>query len=299
MNRFVIAAVPRLRARGVPVHATPLTRRHPPQPAAASSDRRSTCLITSGRVVDGTGAPWFRADVGIIGDRIGEIGQLADRKAKTAHRRIESRRLAGLHRHARPVRVQRPRRSARGQQDHAGHHDGDHRRGIVDRAAQRCAGQGGAADLRPLQGRARFPDAERILRAPREESAGDQRRHLRRRRRRSRLRARQRPEGGGAGRSRGDEEARRAGDAAGRARRQHVAAIRAGPLRHDRRDRRARESREAVRRHLHLAPAIGVRPDHGVARRSVRGGRARQHSGGGVAPQDRVQGELGTHGARC
>ena len=39
-------------------------------------------LITGGRVVDGTGAPWFRADVGIIGDRIAEIGQLSGRAAK-------------------------------------------------------------------------------------------------------------------------------------------------------------------------------------------------------------------------
>jgi dihydroorotase/N-acyl-D-amino-acid deacylase len=40
-------------------------------------------LIVNGRVVDGTGAPWFRADVGIIGDRIAAIGQLAGREAKT------------------------------------------------------------------------------------------------------------------------------------------------------------------------------------------------------------------------
>jgi dihydroorotase/N-acyl-D-amino-acid deacylase len=40
-------------------------------------------LITGGRVVDGTGAPWFRADVGITGDRITAIGQLAGRDAKT------------------------------------------------------------------------------------------------------------------------------------------------------------------------------------------------------------------------
>ena len=39
-------------------------------------------LISNGRVVDGTGAPWFRADIGITGDRIAAIGQLADRDAK-------------------------------------------------------------------------------------------------------------------------------------------------------------------------------------------------------------------------
>ena len=40
-------------------------------------------LITNGRVVDGTGAPWFRADIGINGDRITAIGALAGRKATT------------------------------------------------------------------------------------------------------------------------------------------------------------------------------------------------------------------------
>ena len=40
-------------------------------------------LITNGRVVDGTGAPWYRADVGITGDRITAIGRLDGRDAKT------------------------------------------------------------------------------------------------------------------------------------------------------------------------------------------------------------------------
>lgn len=51
----------------------------PAQPASEAFD----VLITNGRIVDGTGAPWFRGDVGIIGDRIAAIGQLSGREAKT------------------------------------------------------------------------------------------------------------------------------------------------------------------------------------------------------------------------
>lgn len=39
-------------------------------------------LLTGGRVVDGTGAPWFTADVGVIGDRIAAIGRLSDANAR-------------------------------------------------------------------------------------------------------------------------------------------------------------------------------------------------------------------------
>jgi N-acyl-D-amino-acid deacylase len=44
-------------------------------------------IFAGGRVVDGTGAPWFRADVGVIGDRIASIGNLV--KAAT-RRRIDA-----------------------------------------------------------------------------------------------------------------------------------------------------------------------------------------------------------------
>lgn len=40
-------------------------------------------LIRGGRVVDGSGGPWFRADVGIIDDRIAAIGTLANAEART------------------------------------------------------------------------------------------------------------------------------------------------------------------------------------------------------------------------
>ena len=78
MNRFVIA-VSLMCALAACQSSSP-----GPQPAsrpAATSEPTFDVLITGGRLVDGTGAPWFRADVGIFGDRIGEIGQLADRKA--------------------------------------------------------------------------------------------------------------------------------------------------------------------------------------------------------------------------
>src|SRR3954468_2405773 len=40
-------------------------------------------IIANGRIVDGTGAPWFRGDVGIVGDRITAIGALGNATAGT------------------------------------------------------------------------------------------------------------------------------------------------------------------------------------------------------------------------
>ena len=45
--------------------------------------RRFDALLTNGRIVDGTGAPWFRGDLGIVGDRISAIGSLSDAAAAT------------------------------------------------------------------------------------------------------------------------------------------------------------------------------------------------------------------------
>ena len=44
-------------------------------------------LFAGGRVVDGTGAPWFRADVCVVGDRIAAVGDLA---GVPARRRVEA-----------------------------------------------------------------------------------------------------------------------------------------------------------------------------------------------------------------
>src|SRR5512140_2011405 len=46
--------------------------------AAPTAQRpRFDLVIANGRIVDGTGAPWYRGDVGIVGDRIAAIGHLA------------------------------------------------------------------------------------------------------------------------------------------------------------------------------------------------------------------------------
>ncbi len=52
---------------------------------------RYDLVISGGRLIDGTGAPWVRADLGIRGDRIAAIGDLSSAKAK---RRIDAQGLA-------------------------------------------------------------------------------------------------------------------------------------------------------------------------------------------------------------
>ena len=64
------------------------------------------------------------------------------RPARSPDRRHRAGRCAGLHRHARSVRVQRAGRRPGGQQGPAGRHDGSHRRGQFDCANQRPLAEG-------------------------------------------------------------------------------------------------------------------------------------------------------------
>ena len=50
---------------------------------AAAQEADYDIIIRGGRVIDGTGNPWFRADIGIWGDRILEIGDLSGVDATT------------------------------------------------------------------------------------------------------------------------------------------------------------------------------------------------------------------------
>ena len=56
-------------------------------PSRAQEPAACDLLFSGGRVVDGSGAPWFRADVCVVGDRIAAVGQLAGRAAR---RRIDA-----------------------------------------------------------------------------------------------------------------------------------------------------------------------------------------------------------------
>lgn len=55
----------------------------PAAPVSPASPAAFDLVIANGRIVDGTGAPWFRGDVGIVGDAIAEIGDLGGREAKS------------------------------------------------------------------------------------------------------------------------------------------------------------------------------------------------------------------------
>jgi len=59
---------------------TALLVANPAHAQGARSDRFDL-LITGGRILDGTGNPWFYADVGIRGGKVAEIGRLAGRDA--------------------------------------------------------------------------------------------------------------------------------------------------------------------------------------------------------------------------
>jgi N-acyl-D-amino-acid deacylase len=71
-------------ACGGPTPATaPPVQRAAPGATPAAGQAVFDVILEHGRVVDGTGAPWFRADVGLRGDRIEALGDLSTAQATT------------------------------------------------------------------------------------------------------------------------------------------------------------------------------------------------------------------------
>jgi N-acyl-D-amino-acid deacylase len=59
-------------------------------PSVAAEAPTCDLLFAGGRVVDGTGAPWFRGDVCVVGDRIARVGWMPEARAR---RRVDASRL--------------------------------------------------------------------------------------------------------------------------------------------------------------------------------------------------------------
>lgn len=74
-----------------------------PQDRAPSATPAYDLLIRNGRVIDGSGAPWFRADVGVRDGHIAAIGNLRDQTAKEeidAHGQIIAPGFIDMHSHS-------------------------------------------------------------------------------------------------------------------------------------------------------------------------------------------------------
>jgi len=71
----------RMRTRLLPLALLALLA--PLAPTGAEQNPTFDILIRGGRILDGTGNPWYRADIGIRGDRIAAMGSLPNATAKT------------------------------------------------------------------------------------------------------------------------------------------------------------------------------------------------------------------------
>ena len=101
-------------------------------------------VIRNARILDGTGSPWYRADVAVRGDTIARIAFRIEAPAARTIDVARPDRGAGLHRH--PLsRARRHLRGADGRELHPPGRDDGHRgpRRILPIPAKTVSGEGG------------------------------------------------------------------------------------------------------------------------------------------------------------
>jgi N-acyl-D-amino-acid deacylase len=88
-------------------------------------------VIRNGRIVDGTGSPWYAGDIAIRGRARSPPSDTWRAPRQAHHRRARHGGGAGIHRHAGPVGNQHSGESASAVEDLPGHHHRGHRRRLV------------------------------------------------------------------------------------------------------------------------------------------------------------------------
>ena len=125
-------------------------------------------VIRGGKIVDGTGNPWFHGDVAIRGDRIVAVGLLGEKRPRDG----SSTPAGWSSRPASSTCTRTPtdsaRRRQRPEQDPPGRDDRGPRRGQLGRAVQ---GEAPPATVKHGGGKADLDDAGRLLRRAREPRA--------------------------------------------------------------------------------------------------------------------------------
>ena len=94
-------------------------------------------ILAGGRIVDGTGNPWYRADIGIRNGRIAEIGKLSGRTSRrmiNLHDQVVSPGFIDMMGASSLPSAGRP--AQRRKQTAPGNHDSSRGRGHVRRAAE-------------------------------------------------------------------------------------------------------------------------------------------------------------------
>ena len=193
-------------------------------------------VLRNGRIVDGTGSPWFKGDVAIGGDTIVRIAPRDRTAGRAGNRRRRRGRGAGVHRHPHARPSWPARRAHRAELRTAGRHHGDGRTRRIVTAADR--------------------DLSDAARAPRQIA---QHRYIRRAGVGSRRRHRARQSGCHATGTPEDGRPRRTGNEGRCVRSQHRSLLRARDLHADRRSRRARARRRTFRRHARVRISATMR----------------------------------------